>query len=126
MPLGSPGVFPLPAAGGPPYLYFHQFQPAWSEIVDKHIYDDSSASVVMRNDSGPIRWTIRYDGLTAAQAATLDAHLNDAGGEAFGFSLTNPRTLTVYTNVHYDGEYGEDHTKTWSNSREIHLIQYPS
>jgi hypothetical protein len=125
MPLGSPGTFPLPAAGGPRYLYFHQFQQDWSAVTDKHIYEDGGASFVMRNDEGPIRWTIRYDGLSLTEAATLDAHRADAGGEVFGFQLVNPRTSVTYTGVHYDEEYAEDHEKTWINSREIHLIKRP-
>lgn len=126
MSFGSPGVFPMPASGGPQYLYFRQMQPGYEEITDRHDYDDGGASFVLRNDTAPIIFVLKYDGLSVAEAATLYAHRADAFGEAFGFSLTNPRTSQTYTNVHYapDG-WKEDHTKTWINSLEITLIWRP-
>ena len=125
MPVGSPGAFPLPAAGGPPYLKFHQYQAAYEEVTDKHIYEDGGASFQTFNDDAPIRWIIEYDGLEEAQVADLDEHRADAFGEVYGFSLTNPRTNVTYTDVHYDDSFEEDHAKVWQNRRVIHLIKRP-
>lgn len=131
MSFGSPGAFPMVGVStaygtSPPYLKFHQFQGTYSEVTSTHIYEDGGASFVLYNDTAPIRFEITYAGLTEAQVAVLDAHRADAFGEVYGFSLTNPRTLATYSNVHYDSEFAEDHIKTWNNSRTIHLIKRPA
>lgn len=126
MPFGNPDAFPLPAEGGPIYLKFHQYQPAYAEVVQKHIYDDGGFSTVSFNDTAPIRWLIEYDGLPEDQVAILDAHRADAFGEVYGFTLTNPRTEEEFEDVHYDEEFDEDHTRTHVNRRVIRLIKRPA
>lgn len=130
MPFGDPGPYPIPALStangiGPVWLKFHQFQPAYAEVTEKHEYEDGGASFQTANDTGPIRWAIEYDGLSAAEVAVLDAHRNDAMGEVYGFDLTNPRTSVTYTDVHFDEGWSEDHQKTWVNSRAVRLIKRP-
>lgn len=127
MPFGSPGAFPLPAAGGPPFLKFRQMQPDFAAVSHRHDYEDGGASFVAMNDTGPIYFELEYNGLTAAQAALILAHFADAGSELFGFSFTNPRTSTVYTDVHYapDG-FQEDHSRIWNNSFRIRLVKRPA
>lgn len=125
MPFGSPGVYPFPVAGGPPYLKFRQLQAAFAEVTDKHIYEDGGLSVVTFNDSAPIRFVVEYNGLTAAQFQTIADHYADAGFEAYGFTLTNPRTSTAYTDCHYE-TWEEDHTKTWSVSLRVVIVKRPA
>jgi hypothetical protein len=127
MAFGSPGTYPFMAAGGPQYLKMRQLQPAFEDVTDKHIYEDSGASYVLFNDTAPIRWIVEYDGLSRAQFDVLAAHHADAGHEAFGFALTNPRTATAYTGVHYDeGGWEEDHTVIDSIRVSVRLIKRPS
>lgn len=112
---------------GPMWSKFHQNQPEYRDVLDKHIYEDGGSSFVTFNDTAPIRWAIIYEPhLSLLQAAVLDGHRAEAFGEVYGFTLTNPRTGVAYTDVHYDEEFQEDHKKTWSNSREIHLIKRPA
>jgi hypothetical protein len=113
---------------GPQWSKFHQFQPAYKEVTDKHIYEDGGASFLTFDDTAPIRWTIIYeDFLLLAEVAVLDAHRAEAFGEVYGFSLYNARDGVTYTGVHYDEEFSEDHSHMYtnSNSREIHLIKRP-
>lgn len=125
MPFGTPGAYPTPSGGGPRIAKLHQYQPAYGEVMEKHIYEDGGASYQTRNDEAPIRFLLEYTGLSLAEAATLDAHRADAFGEVYGFNFTNPRTTVAYTDVHYDESFQEDHRKTWNNTRTIHLIKRP-
>lgn len=136
MPLGSPGPYPIPglitAHGvGPPWLKMHEFQPDYNAVVSAHLYEDSGASFVAFNDTGPILFAIDYDGLDGVYGAgldyhVLDSHRADALGQVYGFTFTNPRTNITYTDVHYDSQFDEDHRKTWINKRTIHLIKRPA
>lgn len=134
MAYGSPGPYPTPSvtvitsggaeAGGPPYLKYHRFQPAYEDVIDTHIYDDGGASYVSRNDQAPIVFLFFYDGLLDTEAAILDNHRADAGGPLFGFTLTDPRNGDIITNVHYlvDG-WEEDHRLIETiNTRTVRLI----
>lgn len=124
MPFGSPGPYPTPAAGGPQYLKFHQYQPSYEDVTDEHVYEDGGSSYVLANDVAPIIFLFEYDGLEEDLIAPIDAHRADAFGSAFGFGFTNPRTDQVFTNVHYL-DWSEDHRKTWNNSRTVRLIWRP-
>lgn len=127
MPVGSPGAFPMPSAGGPQYAKFHMFEPAYSEVTDKHVYEDGGASFQTFNSSAPIRIVIEYDGYTLTELATLKAHRADAFGEVYGFSIAIPASWGggTLTDVHYDESFEEDHAKTWEQRRVIHLIKRP-
>lgn len=127
MAFGSPATYPFMAASGPQYLKMRQLQPNYEEVTDKHIYEDGGASHVLFNDTGIIVWIIEYDGLSRAQFDVLAAHHADAAHEAFGFNLTNPRTSTAYTGVHYDeGGWEEDHTVIDSIRVSVRLIKRPA
>lgn len=131
MPFGTPGAYPIPGLStaygtGPRWLKFHQFQKAFAEVTEKHIYEDGGASFQTVNDDAPIRWLIEYDGQELAESAVIDAHRADAFGEVYEFTLTNPRTTVVYTGVHYDEQFEEDHLKTWVNRRVVVLIKRPA
>lgn len=127
MSFGSPGAYPTPANGGPQYLKFRQFQPDWEVVTDAHEYEDGGRSWVAYNDSAPIFFIFEYDGLDVADAEDLYGHFSDAGGQLFGFTLTNPRTETEFTDVHYapDG-WEEDHTMVDINRVRIRLVKYPA
>jgi hypothetical protein len=133
MSFGNPGAYPIPGAStgygiGPEWLKFHEFQPDYQQVTNRHEYEDGGASFLIINDTAPILWTIEYDGLEVGSGvgvSIIDAHRADAFGEVYGFSLTNPRTSVTYTDVHYLPEFEEDHRKTWINRRVIRLIKRP-
>lgn len=132
--------FPLPSVSGsnPIPLYFEMLPETFT--VTKTVYDDGGADFALQSGGvGVKRWVIRYDGLTLAQAALIDAHVATAfysedEGSAYGFNFRHhiPGTLwsdtsgTLYSAVHYAaGGYKKGHSKTWSQSREITLIKHP-
>lgn len=109
-------------------------------VVGRTIFDDGGADYKLQNGgAGLKRWIIKYDGLTAAEAASLDAHLastfySEDEGSAVGFNMRHhvPGTSwsdtsgTLYASVHYSpGGYKTVHSKTWSNAREIVLEKRP-
>lgn len=130
MPFGDPGPYPIPSGGtganGPQYTKFRQFRPDYDEVSDTHIYEDGGASYVLFNDSAPIIFLFEYAGnLLVEEAMPLDEHYEFAAGQVFGFTLTNPRTDQVFTNVHYL-EDEDDHSKTWMQQRTNRLIWRPA
>lgn len=132
--------FPLPSASASnPVPLFYE-QQAEEFVVGRTIYDDNGADYKLQNGgSGRKVWIIRYDGLTDAEAAILDAHLastfySDEQGSATGFnfrhhvpgSLWSSTSGTLHSGVHYaPGGYKKSHTKTWSCAREIMLEKRP-
>ena len=136
MSFGSPGPFPIPGLStihgiGPPWLKMHEFQPDYNKVMDRHEYEDGGASFVIYNVQAPVLWLIEYDGLDGIFGGpldyhVLDSHRADAFGQAYGFNFTNPRTGYLYTDVHYDESFEEDHEKVWTNKRSIHLIKRPA
>lgn len=124
--------FPLPSVSGsnPTPLHFEML--AEEFVVGRTIYDDNGADYrVQAGGVGKKTWVLKYDGLTAAQAAILDAHLASTfyspdEGSAVGFNFRDARTATLYGNCHYaPGGYEKSHTKTWSNGRSITIEKRP-
>ena len=82
---------------------------------------------------------IRYDGLTIAEAAILDAHVaasfySPDEGSAYGFNFRHhiagdtwsSTAGTLYANCHYSpGGYSKSHTHTGSQAREIVVEKRP-
>lgn len=129
MPYGSPGPYPIPSGGtglnGPQYTKYRQFDPSWDDVTDTHTYEDGGASYLALNDNAPIAFLFEYAGnLLEEEAEILRDHRNDAGGQLFGFELTDPRTGQVFQNVHYL-ESDDDHIKTWMQQRTVRLIWRP-
>lgn len=103
-------------------------------------FDDGGKDYALQvGGNGVRRWIIKYDGLTLAQAAILDAHVascfySEDEGSAFGFNfrhhvagtLWSDTSGTLYANCHYTaGGYKTSHRKVWSNAREIMIEQRP-
>jgi hypothetical protein len=124
--------FPMVSTSGsnPPTLYF-QLEPE-EFVVSRTVFDDGGADYKLQSGgTGVKRWILKYDGLTAAQAAILDAHVASAFysedmGSAIGFNFRDRDTAVLYSNVHYaPGGYKKGHTKTWVCSREVILEKRP-
>lgn len=136
-----PAEFPTPAVSGSnPIPMFYEAEPE-GFVVGKTVYDDNGADYKLQNGgAGVRRWILRYDGLTAAQAAILDAHLaacfySEDEGSAFGFNFRAhtigdlPWTSTagtLYSGVHYaPGGYRKSHEHADICTREIILEKRP-
>lgn len=122
--------FPSVSASNPIPLFFEQEPEQF--VVERTLYDDGGVDTKLQHGgSGKRTWIVRYDGLTAAQAAILDAHLTSAfysedEGSAWGFNFRDYRTATLYSNCHYaPGGYKVSHTKVWSNAREVVIEKRP-
>jgi hypothetical protein len=136
-----PTEFPLPSVNASyPIPLFYEVE-VEEMVVSRHIYDDNGADYAAQaGGSGLITYTLKYNGLTAAQAAILDAHVTLAGyssanGSASGFNFRE-HTIgdaawtsvagTLKANVHYaPGGYKKSHIKQNNCSREIILEWRP-
>lgn len=136
-----PTEFPLPSVSGsnPSPLFFEQ-QPE-EFVVGKTVYDDNGADYKLQHGgSGRKSWVIKYDGLTLAQAAILDAwaatmFYSPEEGSAYGANLREhvPGTPytdgsgTLYSNVHIaPGGYKRSHVKAANiQAREFILEKRP-
>ena len=135
-----PAEYPLPSVSGsnPIPLYFEMLTEEFS--VDRTIYDDSGADTALQHGGAGIkRWIIRYDGLTIAEAAILDAWVatmfySEEKGSAYGANfrhhvagtLWSDTSGTLYSNVHISpGGYKTGHEKTWTQMREVYLEKRP-
>lgn len=90
------------------------------EMTDKGAtYGADTTNIVMR-------WQFTYTGLSAAQAAVLDGHRAAALDKLLGFNFRDPRTGTLYSNVHYDDYQYPAHVSYQSQSRIVTLIKRPA
>lgn len=120
----------MPSVSGsnPVPLYFELLPEEF--VTGRTIYDDNGADFKLQHGGiGVKRWRLDYDGLTAAQAAILDAHLAAAfyspdEGSAFGFNFRDRDTAVLYSNVHYE-KYEKSHMKTWIQKRSVTLVKRP-
>lgn len=122
-------AFPSVAFTASPYPLVLQeltetFQVAFTE------YDDGGRDTALQHGGvGIKRWLLFYDGLTTAQAATLDTHmlsarLNGDGLSAYTFSFTT-RAGVAYTGVRYE-RYDRPQFKFRDNqARTIVLVRFP-
>lgn len=135
-----PAEFPLPSVSGsnPIPLYFEMLPEQF--VVNKIIYDDNGADYALQTGGVGLRtWILRYDGLTLAEAAILDAWVasmfySEDEGSAYGANLRThiageawtSTNGTLYSNVHIaSGGYKTTHSKVWSQAREVVLEQRP-
>lgn len=118
----TPSQFPIPAVSSIPYNFFIEDAPEFryfnQKFPDLHEDFNLNAGIIRR-------WRFEYQGLSEADAATLDAHYESAKSSAFGFGFTNPRTAEVLSSVRYDKYTVGDHEKKWAGNRSIVLIKYP-
>lgn len=110
----------MPAGGGPQYLKLLQLADEYPGLVTKRMMTGSTRGA---DSTARIRrWQLEYDGLTSTLADSLVTHKDSAKFQLLGFGFTDPRTATVYTNVHYE-EFTIDHTKTWSHKVTVVLVK---
>lgn len=135
-----PAEFPLPSTNAANPIPLHFEKEPEQFIVGKTLYDDGGADYRLQHGgSGVKRWSIKYDGLTYAQATILDnwaasMFYSEDEGSAYGANFREhvPGTLwsdasgTLFSGVHIAaGGYRKTHTKTWSQAREFILEKRP-
>lgn len=94
-------------------------------------YDDGGRDYKLQNGgTGIQRWYLFYDGLTAAQAAILDAWIETAklgadGFSAFSANFRDPDTATLYTGVRVQSYDRPVHKLKAVQARTIVLVKFP-
>lgn len=132
--------FPLPhVSGSNPIPLFYEALPEEFR-VSRTIYDDNGADTALQHGgSGRKVWSLKYDGLTAAEAAILDnwvatTFYDPENGSAYGFnfrahvvgSAWTSSGGTLYANVHIaPGGYVKSHTLANVCAREFNLEKRP-
>jgi hypothetical protein len=93
-------------------------------------YDDGGRDTALQHGGvGTKRWVLVYEGLTAAEAAILDAHmlaarLDESGLSAYTFSFTTREPLT-YTGVRYQSYDPPRFANRHVQQRTIILVRFP-
>lgn len=116
----TPTAFPTVATIRP--AYFDEIQPEWGEFGQQHA-DLFPQFATLQADQVRV-FVLRYTGLSASDAAILDAHWASTRG-GLSFTFTQPRTLEVLTGVRYLERPESDHIKTWAQSRNVKLVLFP-
>lgn len=124
--------YPTPAIGGPLYEKYIKHPKDYREITITSKYEDGGIDTNESADTAPQRWTLKYNGLTQAQAKTILDHYN-ANRLSERFTFQEPRNDpwsgvgTTYTNsVQYESPVEQpEHNKLWDQSLVVHLILYP-
>lgn len=119
----TPAAFPLPSNGGPRYAHFAEVEGDWGE--DQSQFKDGYVRSVSLQPSATRFFDISWDGLSAAEAATLDAHWSSSRG-GLAFSLTLPTTGEVVSGVRYASYSRANHRREWAQERSARLVKYTS
>lgn len=131
-----PAEFPFPSVNSTyPIPLFYEQEPE-EFVVGRTIYDDNGADHKLQvGGSGRLVYRVRYDGLTLAEAAILDAwavsmFYSPDEGSAYGANMREhvPGTAwtdtsgTLRSNVHIaPGGYRKSHTQAIIQAREFIL-----
>lgn len=119
----TPAVFPFPAAGGPQHSYFAEIEPDWGEHSQR--FGDGQQQTNTIQTARVRRFEVEWEGLTEAQAATLDDYYETTRGW-LKFNLTHPQTAESITGVRFESYTRSPHKRVWSQSRSAKLVRYTS
>lgn len=119
----APSTLPQPTSNPPGPL-----QSRFQEVVtDWQNYSQRFADQTLVGNSAlnkPIRiFEIEWEGLSAAEAAMLDAHYDSTSG-GISFAMTDPHTGEFLTNCRYASYSRGPHVKYWSQTRQATVIKY--
>lgn len=126
-----PAEFPLPSVSGsnPDPLVTYKLPIDYQ--VDFTEYDDGGRDFALRSGgTGIQRWYLFYDGMTAAEAAILDAwietvKLGPDGMSAYSANFRDPDTATLYTGVRVESYDRPVHKLKAVQTRTVMLVKYP-
>ena len=129
-----PGEFPFPSANGSAAhpLFYEELPEEF--VVTRTIFDDNGHEKGLQaGGQGRLVINVKYNGVTAAQAAIFDAHIADAfyspdQGSAYGFNLRlhipgevwTSTNGTLKANVFYaPNGIKKSHSRVWNYSYEF-------
>lgn len=120
--LTAPSAYPVPLLGGPQYTHLLRLPNKHDTLRAR--FPSGGADFRPRSPHFTAMWRIKYDFLSLADAAILDAHFIAARGSYFGFDFTDPRTNLRYTNVRIapQGYRYVEHEKRAFPKREVELV----
>lgn len=118
----APSALPQPpTANAPIPIRFQETINQWQEYNQEFA---NKASVSNTKLKSPVRmFEVEWDGLSAEQAAMLDAHYDSTSGGIY-FAMTNPHTDEELLFCRYASYSRTAHTRFWSQSRQATIIKY--
>lgn len=124
--------YPLPStdSGNPDPLISYKLLDKFQ--VDSIHFDDGGVATALRSGGvGIQRWYLFYDGLTAALAAILDAHValaklsDDGQPSAETFNMRDVDSGTLYGGVRYQSYDRPIHKNKDIQTRTVILVKFP-
>jgi hypothetical protein len=118
----SPTALPQPpTAGAPRPVRFQEMSAAWGN--HGQTFGDMSSAHNTIQTARVRRFEIEWDGLSEAEAATLDAHYDSTSG-GLAFSITNPHTAETVTGCRYLSYTQSPLVRKWSQRRSAVVIKF--
>lgn len=122
----APWTFPTPTAlpftpGSTRYTYFDEIEGDWGEHGQK--FPDGNPAHNTIQTAAVRRFIVEWDGLSAADAATLDAHYDSTSGGA-KFTMVHPRTAESISGCRYESYERTEHVKYWAQKRTAKIVKY--
>lgn len=119
-------TIPTPASlpiTGISFTYFQEVEGDWGEI--KKEFPDGTPNATTLQTSAVRRFEVEWDGLSEADAQTMDAHWDSTSG-GLKFTIIHPHTAETITGVRYEDYNRADHQKVWAQKRTAKLVKYTS
>lgn len=117
----TPAAFPTHLNGGPRLEYFDEVEPDWGEHSQRFPDGNPVANTIQTTRIR--RFAAEWQGLSAAEAAIVDAHWESTRG-GLPFTLTHPYTTEVITGVRYESFRRSPGPRVWSQNRSARLVKY--
>lgn len=116
----TPDALPL-TVGSTRHTYFDEIEGDWGE--HGQAFPDGHPSFTTIQTSAIRHFLVEWDGLSAEDAATLDAHWESTRG-GLSFSVTHPRTAEVITNCRYESYDRTEHVRYWAQKRTARIVKF--
>lgn len=118
----TPTALPQPpTAGAPRASRFQEIAPLWGEFGQQ--FADRSSNFNTIQTVRIRRFEVEWTGLTATEAATLDAHY-DSTSAGLAFSITVPHTAEVISGCRYQDYGNPGHRRAFMQSRRATIVKY--
>jgi len=119
-------TIPTPSAlptGGIKFTYFQEIEGEWGEHGQP--FPDGVPNFTTIQTAAVRKFDVEWDGLTEAEAQTMDAHFDSTSG-GLKFTITHPHTSETITGVRYESYNRTEHEKVWAQKRTARLVKYTS
>jgi hypothetical protein len=112
---------------GPVVNKFRNMKPEWPSALVKRMKDGGGVTS-NSNPTPELKWELIYKKVGQAgsgQLALLDAHYLESEGVR-GFEFRHPKTLALYSDVHYESFDDPDHgNRVYQQTRKVVLVKWP-